>query len=344
MLKEIRLQKKFFPDRTIIETIYFGGGTPSLLSTKEINVFINEIHNHYTISENAEITLEANPDDLSKPYLSALKKETAVNRFSIGVQSFFEEDLRYMNRAHNADEAKDCIKYAQEIGFENLSIDLIYGTPTMNNEHWAKNLQTAFDLKVPHISCYALTVEDKTALSDQIKKKKTTAPNDEQMVQQFSILLDEMNKRNYTHYEISNFCIAPHFAKHNTNYWKGIAYLGIGPSAHSYDGLKRYWNLANNTNYVKKINNNELANESEILSETDAYNEYVMTSIRTNYGVDKNIIQTKFSDEFREHFLLEISPFIANNWVIETNEIYTLTNSGKLFCDYITENLFIENS
>ncbi len=344
MLKEIQLQKDFFKDKTIIETIYFGGGTPSLLSTKEINALLNEISKHFTVSVNPEITMEANPDDLSAAYLSALKKETAVNRFSIGVQSFFDDDLRYMNRAHNANEAIQCIQYAQEIGFNNLSVDLIYGTPTMNNEHWLKNIQTVFELKVTHVSCYALTVEDKTELASQIKKKKSLEPDDEQMAQQFSILLEEMSKHHYTHYEISNFCMEPYFAKHNTNYWKGIPYLGIGASAHSYDGVKRYWNIANNTTYAKKINENKLANESEILSEADAYNEYVMTNIRTIFGVDKSVIQVKFGNEFLQHFLLEISPFIENKWVTETNGIYILTNSGKLFCDYITENLFIENN
>ncbi len=343
MLNEIQLQQNFFADKTTIETIYFGGGTPSLLSSKEINELLNELNKYFSISSTPEITMEANPDDLSKEYLTSLKKETTINRFSIGVQSFFDEDLRYMNRAHDAIEAINCIKYAQEIGFENISVDLIYGTPTMNNERWTKNLQTVFDLQVPHISCYALTVEEKTELASLIKKKKKVEPSDELMALQFSILLVEMGKHNYTHYEISNFCKEPHFAKHNTNYWKDIPYLGIGASAHSYDGLKRYWNVANNAIYAKKILNNELANESEILSETDAYNEYVMTSIRTIFGTHSEKIKQDFSEEYLKHFLLEISPFIANNWIIETDGIYTLTNSGKLFCDYITQNLFVEN-
>lgn len=343
MLTEIRLQQNFFPDKTIIDTIYFGGGTPSMLSTTEINGLLNELRKHFTIAEHPEITLEANPDDLSREYLTSLKKETAVNRFSIGVQSFFDEDLQYMHRAHNAAEAIHSIKYAQEIGFKNLSVDLIYGTPGMSNENWKKNLQTVFDLKVPHISCYALTVEEKTVLANQIKKHKIAAPEDELMAQQFSILLEEMNKHNYTHYEISNFCIEPHFAQHNTNYWKGIPYLGIGPSAHSYDGIKRYWNIANNALYTKQLFQNILANECEILSKTDAYNEYVMTSIRTIFGTHLSKIKEDFGDDYLKHFLLEISPFISNGWVKETDGIYILTNSGKLFCDYITENLFLSN-
>lgn len=343
MLKEIKMQQNFFPASTIIETIYFGGGTPSLLTTEEINVLLNEINKYFTVAATPEITLEANPDDLTKPYLSSLKKATPVNRFSIGIQSFFDEDLLYMKRAHTAHEAMHSLKYALETGFENLSVDLIYGTPTMSNERWLQNLQTVFDLQIPHISCYALTVEDKTELAALLKKKKTAEPSDEDMAQQFSILTEQMNKHGYTHYEISNFCREPHFAKHNTNYWKGIPYLGIGPSAHSYDGVKRYWNIANNANYAKKIGNHELAGESEILSETDAYNEYVMTSIRTIFGTDKVEIQSRFGDEFLKHFLLEISPFVANGWVTEINGVYTLTLSGKLFCDYITEHLFLSN-
>jgi len=343
MFKEIEMQKNFFGSKTNIETIYFGGGTPSLLSFDEINQFLTKINNFFLVDDHAEITLEANPDDLTKDYLIGLKNQTNINRLSIGVQSFFDDDLQYMNRAHNASEAINCIKFAKEAGFNNLSIDLIYGTPTMSNEKWKENLQTVFDLNVTHVSSYALTVEDKTALADMIKKKKTIQPSDEQTAQQFTVLLEEMKKHHFTHYEISNFCREPYFAKHNTNYWKGISYIGIGPSAHSFDGEKRYWNIANNANYAKKLLSNELANESEILSVTDKYNEYVMTSIRTIFGTHALTIKADFGDEYLQHFLLEISPFIDNHWIKEIDRIYTLTDSGKLFCDYITEHLFFEN-
>lgn len=343
MLHEIELLHNFFPTSTKIETIYFGGGTPSLLSVDEINAFINKIRSVFLVAEHAEITLEANPDDLMNDYLVQLKNKTAINRLSIGVQSFLEEDLTYMNRAHNAQEAIDCIRLAKQHGFHNLSVDLIYGTPSLSNEQWQKNLDILFDLDITHVSCYALTVEEKTALHHSIKNKKTSATNDEKTAQQFSILMNKMQQHNYTHYEISNFCKQPHFAKHNTNYWKGISYLGIGPSAHSFDGFKRYWNVANNAIYAKKILNNQFANESEILSLTDCYNEYIMTSIRTVFGVDLAKIKHDFSDDFQRHFLFEVCPFIDNKWVAVDNEIYTLTNSGKLFCDYITSQLFIEN-
>lgn len=295
------------------------------------------------MNQDAEITLEANPDDLNNDYLEQLKKETKINRLSIGVQSFLEEDLKYMNRAHNAQEAIDCIRLAKANGFNNLSIDLIYGTPSLSNEQWQKNLDILFDLDVTHVSCYALTVEEKTALHHAVKTKKTIAPDDEKTAQQFSILMDNMQQHHFLHYEISNFCKEPHFAKHNTNYWKGISYLGIGPSAHSFNGKQRFWNITNNAVYAKKISNHSLANESEILSATDRYNEYVMTSIRTVFGVDLNKIKADFGDDFSTHFLFEISPFIDNKWIVEANEIYTLTNTGKLFCDYITEHLFVEN-
>ncbi|MBK8351925.1 MAG: radical SAM family heme chaperone HemW [Saprospirales bacterium] len=343
MLHEIELQHNFFPTSTKIETIYFGGGTPSLLSVDEINTFTDKIKTIFDVVEHAEITLEANPDDLTNDYLVQLKNKTSINRLSIGVQSFLEEDLLYMNRAHNAQEAIECIRLAKQHGFHNLSVDLIYGTPSLSDEQWQKNLDVLVDLDIAHVSCYALTIEEKTALHHSIKTKKISAPNDEKTARQFSILMDKMQQHHYNHYEISNFCKEPHFAKHNTNYWKGISYLGIGPSAHSFDGVKRYWNIANNAIYTKKILNNEFANESEVLSKTDSYNEYVMTSIRTVFGVDLSKIKQDFGDDFQHHFLFEVSPFIDNKWIVNTNEIFTLTNSGKLFCDYITTHLFIEN-
>ena len=343
MLHEIELQHNFFPTSTKIETIYFGGGTPSLLSVDEINTFTDKINSLFDVVEHVEITLEANPDDLTNDYLVQLKNKTSINRLSIGVQSFLEEDLLYMNRAHNAQEAIECIRLAKQHGFHNLSVDLIYGTPSLTDEQWQKNLDVLVDLDIAHVSCYALTVEEKTALHHSIKTKKISAPNDEKTARQFSILMDKMQQHHYNHYEISNFCKEPHFAKHNTNYWKGISYLGIGPSAHSFDGVKRYWNIANNAIYTKKILNNEFANESEVLSKTDSYNEYVMTSIRTVFGVDLSKIKQDFGDDFQHHFLFEVSPFIDNKWIVNTNEIFTLTNSGKLFCDYITTHLFIEN-
>ncbi|HQV78881.1 MAG TPA: radical SAM family heme chaperone HemW [Chitinophagales bacterium] len=342
MLLEIEYQKHFFGQHTVIETIYFGGGTPSILSIRELKLILKKIEEYFPIAEQPEITLEANPDDLSLEYLTALKNETSINRFSIGIQSFWDADLRYMNRAHNATQAEECIKRAQDIGFENLSVDLIYGTPTLSNEQWQKNLHTIFNLKIPHISCYALTIEEKTALASSIKKRKIIPPKDEQMVAHFSILTQEMNAQEYIQYEISNFCKNPYFAKHNTNYWKEIPYLGIGASAHSFDGKNRYWNISNNALYVQKINEHKQAFEIEILSTENKYNEYVMTGIRTIFGIDKNKIKLEYGEKYFAHFMHEIAPFLAKNWVIESNGIYTLNHEGKLFCDYITEHLFME--
>lgn len=340
---EISLRRDFFPERTQIDSIYFGGGTPSLLKPEEVMVLIDEIARYYSISPAAEITLEANPDDLTPTYLSALKKGTPVNRFSIGVQSFFDEDLQYMHRAHRADEAKASIQRAQDAGFEHLSADLIYGTPGLSDDRWQQNLQILFDLGVPHISCYALTVEDKTLLADQVRKQKESAPDEEQTARQFSKLLEAMKGNSYTHYEISNFCREPHFAIHNTNYWKGIPYLGIGPSAHSFDGEKRYWNIANNALYAKKILSGETAFEFEVLSDTERYNEFVMTGIRTMWGIDRQALRSRFGKVAEQHFLREISPFVSNQWVDEKEGIYILTDSGKLFCDFITEHVFMND-
>lgn len=341
MHQELDLRKNFFPDKTIIESIYFGGGTPSLLTIDEINDFISAIYQLFSVSEQPEITLEANPDDLTEAYLTALKNNTLINRFSIGIQSFHNADLNYMNRAHNATEALQCIQNAQKVGFNNLSIDLIYGTPTMSNEQWQQNLQTAFGLGIPHISCYALTLEDKTALNTAIRTQKKAPIAEERVTEQFFLLLEAMHKQQYVHYEISNFCKEPYYALHNTNYWRGIPYLGIGPSAHSYDGINRSWNIANNNIYIQKIKTGEAFFETEKLSKSDRYNEYIMTTIRTIFGVDSTKIKEEFGEDFLRHFLLEVSPFIEKKWVKVSENIYRLTDSGKLFCDYISENLFI---
>ncbi|MFN8263339.1 MAG: radical SAM family heme chaperone HemW [Chitinophagales bacterium] len=343
MLLEIARQQDFFIEKTNINTIYFGGGTPSILSAGDINRLLAQIHKYFDVQVDAEITLEANPDDLTLEYLLALKKETPINRFSIGIQSFVDADLQYMHRAHNAAQAKACVEHAQHVGFHNLSVDLIYGTPTLNATQCLQNIQTVIDLQVPHVSCYALTVEEKTELASLIKKRKKEAPTDEAMTAQFDILTAQMRAHHYIHYEISNFGKEGHFAQHNTNYWKGIPYLGIGPSAHSFDGQKRYWNIANNAIYLKKIKTNEAHFDSELLTETDKYNEYIMTSIRTIFGVDIRKLQHDFEEKYVQHFLREIKLFKTKNWIEENNGIYRLTDKGKLFCDHISAHLFIEN-
>jgi oxygen-independent coproporphyrinogen III oxidase len=290
MLKEISLSQKYLTNETI-ETIYFGGGTPSILEASDIQRIIDEVAQFYTIENNAEITIEANPDDLTTEKINAFR-QTAVNRFSIGIQSFFDADLHYMNRAHDASEALTCVKKTQDAGFQNLTIDLIYGTPTMSNEQWEENIQIALSLNVPHLSCYCLTVEPKTALDKLVKKGKALTVDDEQAIWQFETLIREMENAGFDHYEISNFGKPNFYARHNSNYWLGAKYLGLGPSAHSFDGENRRHNIANNALYIKSLDENKIPFEEEILSQEQRYNEYVMISLRTIWGTDIEKIKT----------------------------------------------------
>src|ERR1051325_2630503 len=276
---EIDLQKSYLSSNRI-GTVYFGGGTPSLLTGDEIARIFDHLHRYFEIDANAEITLEANPDDLTKNKLREFK-QTSVNRFSIGIQSFFDEDLKLMNRAHDAMEAQDCVKMAQDAGFENITIDLIYGTPTMSDERWKKNLQTAFDLRVPHISAYCLTVEPRTALAGMVEKKMVANVDDQRSSAQFLMMLEQMKLHGYIQYEISNFGKEGAFSKHNSNYWKGETYLGLGPSAHSFDGTSRQWNVRNNEIYIRSLKEDKLDFVKEVLSADQKYNEYILTSLRT---------------------------------------------------------------
>jgi oxygen-independent coproporphyrinogen III oxidase len=339
ILKEIDVQRDYLKNAPI-ETIYFGGGTPSVLTTHELDKIFKKINQHFSLVENAEITLEANPDDLNQEYLQDLKKYTPINRLSIGIQSFSEEDLLFMNRAHNAIEARACIEYAQDVGYDNLTIDLIYGSPTTSHEQWLKNLKIVFDYDIPHISCYALTVEEGTALHTHVKKGKTQPVDEEKSAQQFEVLMREMAHSNYIHYEISNFAQPDCFAQHNSNYWHGIPYLGIGPSAHSFDGSSRQWNVAHNTQYIKCLTENVLPFEKEELTATQRYNEYVMTSLRTVWGCDPTHIHKQFGKKYLTHFNQHIVQFVQNETVVTDGKKYNLSNSGKLFADKIAMELF----
>jgi oxygen-independent coproporphyrinogen-3 oxidase len=336
--KEIRLQSDYLNNETV-ETVYFGGGTPSLLETDDISAIFEALHQHHDISPTAEITLEANPDDLTISKINAFKS-TPINRFSIGIQSFHEVDLKYMNRAHNATEAIQSIKNSQDAGFENITVDLIYGTPTMNNAQWEANIQQTFDLNIPHISCYALTVEPNTALDHFIKKGKSIAVNEEQSAQQFEILVREIEKAGYAHYEISNFAKEGFFAQHNSNYWKGQLYLGLGPSAHSFNKKTRQWNVANNMKYIQGLNENELTFEIETLSPTDQYNEYVMTGLRTIWGVELEKIKL-FGNFYEENFIRLVTPFIKEELVVRKGNQFILSKKAKFLADGIAADLFI---
>jgi oxygen-independent coproporphyrinogen-3 oxidase len=345
--KEIQMRKSEFAlldgarsDATI-ETIYFGGGTPSVLTSEEINFLITEVYKNYSVSENPEITLEANPDDLSSERIIELSK-SRINRLSIGIQSFFEEDLQLMNRAHNSAEAKKCLEEATQY-FDNISLDLIYGIPAMSNEKWKQNIETALSFGIPHISSYALTVEPKTALNKLIQTGKIAAPKDEVAQEHFSILVEMLENNSFIHYELSNFGKENYFSKNNSAYWLGKKYIGIGPSAHSYDGVSRSWNVSNNSIYIKSIQENKLPNETEILSIADRYNEYVMTGLRTIWGVSLDRIGTEFGSEYLEYLNKQAQKFLDDDLVFVEKNILKPTPKGKFLTDGIASDLFYLN-
>lgn len=335
--KELVLRKNEISEN--IETIYLGGGTPSLLNSDELNLIFETIYENYPVISLPEVTLETNPDDLNFEKIKELKS-TPVNRFSIGVQSFFDEDLRLMNRAHNSMEAIDSVKMVQDFGFENITIDLIYGSPGTSDEMWKKNLETALELKVPHVSSYALTVEPKTALAHQIQTKKISEISEEKQAQQFQILVNTLTANDFIHYEISNFGKEGFLSQHNSNYWKGKTYLGIGPSAHSYDGKNRSWNVSNNSIYIKNLSENTLPNTVEVLGENDRFNELIMINLRTIFGVDLNQIKKEFPAEFYEDLNRELQPLLKESLIQENQQIITLTEKGKFLADGIASRLF----
>ncbi len=352
-----------------VETIYFGGGTPSLLSSEELEQLFETIYSNYSISSAPEITLEANPDDLSSARVSpealaeaqalakgdlSIKsmKEVGVNRLSIGIQSFFEEDLKLLNRAHSAKEAFECIERAKE-HFDNISVDLIYGIPGLSDVRWLENLRKAIDMNIPHISCYALTVEPKTALKAFIEKGLVPAVEDDVAQGHHELLLKETEKTGYDNYEFSNFGKPGFYSRNNLAYWQGKPYLGIGPSAHSYDGEQRSWNIANNSKYINAIEAGTLPLERERLSIKDKYNEYVMTRLRTQWGISLDEVRDLFGKEYQDYMLEQAQPHIdADNLAIVTtsdstkenyNEKLIVTKKAKFLSDGIASDLFLEN-
>ena len=377
--KEIELQKNFFENAVFpspllvssratipqpLKTVYFGGGTPSILEISELKAILEKIKSTFEIDQNAEITLEANPDDLtSLEFLKSLK-EIGFNRLSIGIQSFEESFLKFMNRAHNAEEAKNCVKLAQKAGFENISVDLIYGiqlpkkeiefdviendfekqSEVLNsNPHyfWEKDLEFALSLNVPHISAYCLTIEPKTPFGNSLKKGKLKRIDEEFAAQQFELLTETLKENGYIHYEISNFAKPNQFSKHNTAYWKDEPYLGLGTSAHSYDGKNRFMNAANNRNYVENLNKNSLPQNIDELSENDRINEYFLTSLRTIWGIDLNHLNKKYNYNLLENQSKTISKLIDNEMIELKNDTIILTEKGKLFADGIASDLFL---
>ena len=345
--KEIQMRKSEFElldgarNDAKIETIYFGGGTPSVLTSEEINFLIAAVYSNYSVIENPEITLEANPDDLSSERIIELSK-SKINRLSIGIQSFFEDDLQMMNRAHNSAEAKKCLQEAT-LYFDNISLDLIYGIPRMSNEKWKQNIETALSFGIPHISSYALTVEPKTALNKLIQTGKIAAPKDEVAQEHFAILVETLEANGFIHYELSNFGKENYFSKNNSAYWLGKKYIGIGPSAHSYDGISRSWNVSNNSIYLKSIQEDKLPNEIEILSISDRYNEYIMTGLRTIWGVSLDRIKTEFGDEYLNYLNKQVQKFLDDDLVFIENNILKPTSKGKFLTDGIASDLFYLN-
>ena len=340
LAKEITMRKDEF-ENEIVETIYFGGGTPSVLSNEEINFLIAEVYENYKVIENPEITLEANPDDLSSERILKLSK-SQINRLSIGIQSFFEEDLQLMNRAHNSEEAKKCLEEVTKY-FDNISLDLIYGIPGMTDEMWKQNIQTALDFGIPHISSYALTVEPKTALSKLIQTGKIAEPEDEAASNHFMILVEMLQKNSFIHYELSNFGKENYFSKNNSAYWLGKKYIGIGPSAHSYDGEKRGWNIANNSLYLKSIQENKLPIETEILTTSDRYNECIMTGLRTIWGVSLERIENEFGQQYLNYLKEQAQKFLDDDLLSIENNILKPTSKGKFLTDGIASDLFYLN-
>ena len=340
LAKEIQLRKSEFQDE-IVETIYFGGGTPSILSIEDLKFLIDEVYLNYKVVENPEITVEANPDDLTENRIIELSKNR-VNRLSIGIQSFFEDDLKLMNRAHNVEEAKKCLEIATHY-FDNISIDLIYGVPEMSNEKWLKNIETALSFGVPHISSYALTVEPKTALHSFIQKGIIPQPDDEVAQEHFQILVDKLSENGFIHYELSNFGKENYFSKNNSSYWLGKKYIGIGPSAHSYDGKNRGWNVSNNSLYIKSIQENKLPIEIETLTKTDRYNEYIMTGLRTIWGVSLERIEQEFGKTYLEYLNKQAVKFIDDHLLFVDENILRTTKKGKFLSDGIASDLFLLN-
>jgi len=338
--KELQMRKSEFKDE-VIETIYFGGGTPSRLQITDLRLQIDTIYENYKVAQNPEITLEANPDDLSEEYLIELSK-IGINRLSIGIQSFFEDDLIMMNRAHNSAEAKKCLEEATKY-FDNISLDLIYGIPGMSNEKWKQNIETALSFGIPHISSYALTVEPKTALNKLIQTGKIAKPTEESAQEHFAILVETLEANDFIHYELSNFGKTNYFSKNNSAYWLGKKYIGIGPSAHSYDGVSRSWNVSNNSLYIKSIQEDKLPNEIEILSIADRYNEYIMTGLRTIWGISLNRIETEFGTEYLDYLQKQAQKFINDGLVSIENNILRPTAKGKFLTDGIASDLFYLN-
>lgn len=339
LIREIELSVDFFAEKSL-STIYFGGGTPSRLDFQKLKRIITRIKEIYKLEDIKEITLEANPDDINIEYIRNIAS-LGINRISLGVQSFHDHELRIFNRSHNKDTAINSVKICRENGIENLSIDLIFGVPGSDLKSWKKNLDVFLDLDIDHLSCYNLTIEHKTVLYHKIKTGQISEPNEAFCTDQFLETIEYLEANGFEHYEISNYAKNGRYAVHNTNYWKGYHYLGLGPSAHSYNGEQRFWNIANTRKYIKVIGNGNFPREYETLSKSDKYNEFIMTGLRTMWGIDIERIK-QFEVGTEEKFSEKVITFIEKDLMKEVNGVYKLTKKGKLFADSIASDLFIE--
>ena len=338
IIKEIASKKKWLTEP--IKTIYFGGGTPSLLDIDELKLIMESLHQNYSIADNVEFTFECNPDDISSQKLKELK-DVGVNRLSIGVQSFFEEDLLFFNRAHNAQEAAKSILLSQDLGFENITVDLIYGTPLLTAKKWESNLAKIEQLNIPHLSAYTLTIEPKTALHHQVKTGQIKPLADDKTIAQFQLLMQRTANYGLTQYEISNFGKEGYYSQHNSNYWKGVEYLGIGPSAHSFLNKKRIWNVANNTKYINALSSGNSYFEEEFIDLKTEYNEYILTRLRTIWGIEPTYIKKNFGEEINNHYTKEIAPYLQSAYLQQINNKITLTKEGIFIADKISSDLFL---
>jgi len=337
---EIVLRRDYLP-KAEIETIYFGGGTPSMLDEAELHLLLNTINQHFTVAKNAEITLEANPDDLQRDKLQQLYN-AGINRLSIGIQSFHEPHLKFLNRIHSAGEGEICVKTAQEIGIKNISIDLIYAIPAPDHSILMQDMQQAFVLDIAHISAYCLTIEPQTAFGSWLKKKKIKPIEEEYAAEQFEILVKTLAANGYEQYEISNFARDGHYSQHNSSYWKQRPYLGVGPSAHSYNGVSREYNVSNNARYVEAIQKRIIPATLETLSPADQTNEYLLTGLRTKWGVNKEKLEILSGKSFLSTHFADLEEMMQRNWIREDANNWYLTNAGKLFADRIASDLFID--
>jgi oxygen-independent coproporphyrinogen III oxidase len=339
LAKEIELEKDY-PTGEEINTIYFGGGTPSILKIEDLSLMMEGIRRHYKVGGEAEITLEANPDDITRDKVRGWK-DLGVNRLSIGIQSFFEEELKWMNRAHTAAHAKQCIEIANTEGISNLSIDLIYGSPLLSDKMWEENVKTAIEYNIPHLSCYALTVEEKTPLHKQIESQAKEKVDEEKQGRQFLLLMDWLKLAGYEHYEVSNFSKPGCRSRHNSSYWKREKYLGVGPSAHSYNGTERRWNVYNNNVYIKGINEGTPGREVEVLTTEQKFNEYVMISLRTIEGMSIDEIERGWGSEWRDFVKMMMTKYVEQGLVAAKDNRFQLTREGMLFADGIASDLFV---